>query len=314
MLIDEIELIIKGGHGGPGKVSFYRPPQKGPDGGNGGKGGDVYLKTTTDLSVLNKFTTIRSLSAENGGAGGSNKKSGKDGEDLEILIPYGAQFTEVNTGEQFELEKGRRILICKGGKGGKGNESFKSSTNTTPKYAQKGLEGEQRHYKIILRFIADIGLMGLPNAGKSSLLNELTNSQAKIASYPFTTLEPNLGVFEDKTLADIPGLIEGASEGKGLGIKFLKHIEKVDLLLHCISSESDDLKKDYKVVRNELKQFNPDLVKKNEMILITKSDLVGKDELKKKIDQLKGLKKKIHTVSIHDWDSMGKLKEVLRAT
>jgi GTPase len=314
MLIDEIEIIVKGGHGGPGKVSFFRPPQKGPDGGNGGKGGDVYLKTTTDLGVLSKFTTIRSLSAENGGAGGSNKKSGKNGEDLEILIPYGAQFTEVNTGEQFELEKGQRILICKGGKGGKGNEFFKSSTNTTPKYAQKGLEGQQKHYKIILRFIADIGLMGLPNAGKSSLLNELTNSQAKIASYPFTTLEPNLGVFEDKTIADIPGLIEGASEGKGLGIKFLKHIEKVDLLLHCISAESEDLKKDYKIVRNELKQFNPDLVKKNEMILITKSDLVQKDELKKKINELKGLKKKIYTVSIHDWESMEKLKEVLKAT
>ncbi len=314
MLIDEIELVIKGGHGGPGKVSFFRPPQKGPDGGNGGKGGDVYLKSTTDLSVLNKFTTIRTISAEDGGAGGSNKKSGQDGDDLEILIPVGAQFTDVNTSKQFELLKDQRILICQGGKGGKGNESFKSSTNTTPKYAQKGLNGQEKHFKIILRFIADIGLIGLPNAGKSSLLNELTNSQAKIANYPFTTLEPNLGVFEGKTIADIPGLIEGASEGKGLGIKFLKHIEKVDLLLHCIPSESEDLKNDYQVVRNELKKFNPDLAKKSEIILITKADLIGKDDLKKKINQLKGFKKKVYSVSIHDWESMEKLREILKNT
>lgn len=311
MLIDEIEIIIKGGHGGAGKVSFYKPPQKGPDGGNGGKGGDVYLKSTTDLSVLNKFTTVRTVAAENGEAGGSNKKSGRDGKNLEILIPVGAQFTEVNTGEQFELLEDQMILICKGGKGGKGNEFFKSPSNTTPKHAQPGLEGEKKQFKIVLRFIADIGLIGLPNAGKSSLLNELTSSQAKIANYPFTTLEPNLGVFEGKTIADIPGLIEGASEGKGLGIKFLKHIEKVNLLVHCISAESEDLKKDYEVVRLELKKFNPELTQKSEIILVTKSDLVSKDELKKKISQLKGLKKKVYGVSIHDWDSLEKLRKVL---
>lgn len=312
MLIDEAEITIKGGHGGAGKVSFYKPPMKGPDGGNGGKGGDVYIKATSDLSALNKFTTIRTISGENGQAGGSNRKFGKDGKELEVLIPEGALFTNLETGEQFELEKGQRLLICKGGKGGKGNHEFKSPSNTTPKYAQQGLAGEEKRFKIILRLIADIGLIGLPNAGKSSLLNELTSTQAKTADYPFTTLEPNLGVLNGKTIADIPGLIEGASTGKGLGIKFLKHIEKVNLLLHCISAESLDPKADYQIIRNELKQYNPELTKKKEIILLTKADLVSKDELKEKLSKLKSLKKKIHPVSIHDWDSLEKLKAILK--
>lgn len=304
MLVDEAEIIVRGGHGGAGRVSFIGKKGGGPDGGNGGKGGDVYVKATSDIYALQQFLSKRVCKAADGENGGAGIRSGANGKDLILTMPLGTFLTD-EKGEEIELTKeAQEVLLAKGGLGGRGNESFKSPSNTTPRYAQKGLKGQERKLKLKLKLIADFGLIGLPNAGKSSLLNELTSANAKIGAYPFTTLEPNLGVLNGKVLADIPGLIEGASEGKGLGHKFLKHIEKVKLLLHCISSESDNPSRDYKIIREELKKFNPELLNKKEMILLTKSDL-GESRLKK-IG-----KKKIIPVSIHDWDSIHALTKIL---
>lgn len=312
MLIDEVTIKLKGGHGGPGRVSFYKGSHAGPDGGNGGKGGDVYITVTSDLSALNQFTKTKLKSAEDGEQGGSNKKSGKDGNDLEILMPKGTTLIDKRTSETVELtDLAQKLLICKGGKGGKGNFELRSSIRTTPMIAQKGLEGQEKNLDVRLKFLADFGLIGLPNAGKSSLLNELTGAGVKVGDYPFTTTEANLGVYHEKVIADIPGLIEGASKGKGLGIKFLKHIEKISLILHCVPVDSDDLIKDYQTVRNELANYDPLLLKKKEIILLTKTDSVEKDLLKKQISKLKTLKKKIVPVSIYDFDSLETLKKLL---
>ncbi len=310
MLVDEIKITLKAGHGGPGRVSFYKPPHRGPDGGNGGKGGNIYIKTTSDLTALIQFTGKHLLAAENGGGGGNQRKFGKDGKDLELTVPVGSVIREGE--EEIELTSlDDRILIAQGGLGGRGNYEFKSSRNTTPMQSQSGLPGEEREIEIVLKLIADFGLIGLPNAGKSSLLNELSAAQAKVAEYPFTTLEPNLGSVGGKIVADIPGLIEGASSGKGLGIKFLKHIEKTKVLFHCIASDSKDPKKDYKVIRDELKNFSDDLLKKDEIILLTKSDLVDPKILQSSILNLKSLKKKVVPVSIHDLDTIENLKNLI---
>ena len=310
MLIDEAEITLKGGHGGAGKVSFFPGEKSGPDGGNGGRGGDVYISTTSDLTALNRFTRDKTLIAEKGGDGGGNRKFGSDGQDMEIKMPIGTYFLDKKTGEEFELKNTEdKILIAKGGLGGRGNAEFKSPRRTTPMYAQPGLSGQERELKVILKLIADFGLIGLPNSGKSSLLNELTAASAKVANYPFTTLEPNLGVLDGRVIADIPGLIEGASAGKGLGIKFLKHIEKVGLLLYTVSLESDDPVRDYQTVRNELEKYNPELLEKKEIILLTKSDLLDKKDLENKLKLMKKFKKEIFPISIHDWDSISKLKE-----
>ncbi len=309
MLIDEAEIILKGGHGGPGKVSFFPGFKSGPDGGNGGRGGNLYLEAVSDLFALNQFSREKEIGAENGQAGESNRRSGREGRDLVVKVPVGSVFTDQESGEEITPEKvGDVVLVSKGGLGGKGNWELKSPRRTTPKFAQPGLPGEERRFKVVLKLIALYGLIGLPNAGKSSLLNELTKAGAKVGDYPFTTLEPNLGSFNGKIIADIPGLIEGASEGKGLGIRFLKHIEKVELLLHCIAADSPDPKKDYHVVAGEMKEYNPEFLNKKQIILLTKADLADKDELEKKMTALKTLKKKILPVSVYDWDSL----EILR--
>lgn len=312
MFTDEAEITIKAGQGGAGSVSFYPPPMRGPDGGNGGSGGDVYLVVVQDLQELSKFSGKHLWEAENGQRGADFKKTGKNGKDLMISIPIGSLLINTETNEQFELVNlNEQTLICKGGDGGKGNWEFRSSTNTTPRFAEKGYLGEEKHFKIILRLIADYGLMGLPNSGKSSILNELTTANVKTAAYPFTTLEPNLGVIGHKVIADIPGLIEGAAEGKGLGIKFLKHIEKVKLLLHCVSASSENVLKDYQTVREELEKFNPELLQKTEIILLTKSDLVNKEILKEQIKILKKENNQIYPISIYDFDSIESLKKIL---
>lgn len=309
MFIDEIEISFKAGNGGPGKVSFFPGKHSGPDGGNGGYGGDLYIKVSPHLTNLNNFLGKHLISAPNGVPGGSNNRAGAKGEDLEVGLPIGSLLIDTEKDQEIELsEEGQKVLLCIGGKGGRGNSKFKSSSNTAPTYAQKGLKGQTRHFKILLRMIADFGLIGLPNAGKSSLLNELTNANVSVASYPFTTLQPNLGVLNKKVIADIPGLIEGASAGKGLGIKFLKHIEKVKLLLHCISAESDNIVTDYKTIIKELKEYNPNLLNKEQIILLTKSDLVDKKDLDKKIKQLKKLQTRVLPISIHDFDSLEVLK------
>lgn len=312
MLIDEVEIIIKAGHGGAGCVAWYPSKKGGPCGGNGGRGGDVYIKATSDLTALNQFSRTKVIDGENGSPGESNRKSGSNGSDLTLIMPVGSELVEQENGEVIELtEPGRTVLVAKGGLGGRGNFEFKSPRNTTPMYAQPGLPGEEKHYKIYLKLIADFGLIGLPSSGKSSILNELTAANVKTAEYPFTTLEPNLGMLEGKVIADIPGLIEGASSGKGLGIKFLKHIEKVKVLLHCITSDSKEPLNNYQVIWDEMKKYNPELIKKDEIILLTKTDLVNKDELKKKTTELKKLKKEILQVSIYDFESIEELKKLL---
>ena len=288
MFVDEVQVIFHAGRGGDGKASFYPGFKSGPDGGNGGDGGNIYLETSSDLSLLNRFQGKKLWKAQDGQMGGKYKKTGKKGDDLTIVLPLGSILIDQDTGETIELNDiGQKILIAKGGRGGKGTNALASPSNTTPKFAQPGKPGQEKRIKIVLKLIADLGLIGLPNAGKSSLLNELTNSNVKVADYPFTTLEPNLGVMGSIILADIPGLIEGASSGRGLGIKFLKHIEKVKLLLHCISAESDNPDKDYRVVRKELTQFNPDMARKEEIILLTKADTVSEKDLLKKQKILK---------------------------
>lgn len=314
MLIDEAEIILKGGHGGAGLVSFGKMAKSGPDGGNGGRGGDLYVVASSDITLLNQFSVKNDFAAFDGAPGGRNRKTGKNGDDRQIMLPVGTTLIELETkranelttsGEEIELtEIGQRVRVAEGGLGGRGNYEFRSARRTTPEFAQSGLAGEERRFKVVLKLIADYGLIGLPNAGKSSLLNDLTNAKAKVGSYAFTTLFPNLGTIDGKVIADIPGLIEGASTGRGLGIQFLKHIEKVKVLLHCISSESTNLKKDYETIRKELGQYNPLLLEKQEIILITKSDLVTDSKLKEIVKNAKKLNKNVHTVSVYDPDSL----------
>ena len=312
MFIDEASIMVKGGHGGAGRVAFFRN-RKGPSGGNGGPGGDVYAVASSNLTQLATFISKIKYIGENGGPGGPNQRTGKYGDDLLIKVPIGTTFVDVVTkGEITINEKNPKILLCRGGLGGLGNSAFKSPTNRVPQHVESGKEGQERNFKLILRLIANFGLIGLPNAGKSSLLNKLTSANVRTANYPFTTLEPNLGVYNGKVIADVPGLIEGASTGKGLGIKFLKHIEKVDVIFHCISVETQDLASQYNTVINELKTYNPRLPEKKSVILLTKIDLIDKEEVEKKIKELKNFNKNILPVSIYDEKSLEKLKQLLK--
>ncbi len=313
MFVDDADITINGGHGGAGLVSFGKMAHSGPDGGNGGKGGDVYLLAESDITLLAQFTRKIEYSAQAGEPGGKNRRSGKNGDDLTIKLPIGTSIIDKTTGDLIvELKYvGQQELICLGGKGGRGNYEFRSPRHTTPMISQPGLPGDKKEVRLVLKLIADFGLVGLPNSGKSSLLNELTNSNVKTANYAFTTLTPNLGVLKGKVIADIPGLIEGASEGRGLGISFLKHIEKVGVLLHCLTSESSDPVKDYKTIRKELEKYNKELIKKQEILVLTKSDLVDPKEINKIKTKMKKYCKEIIIVSIHDWESLETLKKII---
>ncbi len=315
MITDDIYLDFHAGDGGDGKVSFRREkfiPRGGPDGGNGGNGGNLYVRTVSNLSVLNHFRHNTLAKAQDGGNAGAKKMFGARGEDLIENVPIGSTITDTETGDVWECTiVGEDFLLAKGGYGGKGNHELRSNENKTPREAESGRPGQKRHVHVNLAFIADIGLIGLPSAGKSSLLNELTAAEAKVGDYPFTTLEPNLGVCGPIIIADIPGLIEGAHTGKGLGIKFLKHIQKTKLLLHCIDVSSDDVVRDYKTIRGELEAYSEELIQKKEIILLTKTDLVDAKELKKKMTQLKKYNKDIHSVSLLDTDSLEKLKALI---
>jgi len=314
MLIDDIKIKVKAGHGGRGAVAFNKVMMSlGPTGADGGKGGSVYLEGVSDIGALSQFRGKKELKAEDGEDGKSQFRDGEDGKDIILKVPIGTLIHNLSTGEDLEIISiGQRLLIAKGGKGGKGNFKFRSSVNTSPTEFQEGLPGEEYELRLELKLIADVGFVGLPNVGKSSLLNELTNAQSKVASYPFTTLDPNLGVYYELILADIPGIIEGASENKGLGIKFLRHIDRTKTLFHFISAESLNPIKDYKIIRNELGAYNKKLLDKTEYIFLSKSDLLNNDETKKKLNQFKKVNKKVILISILDDKSIKKVEKILR--
>ena len=315
MLIDEITLHLKAGDGGNGIVSWLHEKGKefmGPAGGDGGKGGDVFLKAVRDISRLGAYRYGNLFSAKRGGDGMRKSRHGKNGDGLELTVPVGSVVTNRQTGRIFEfLKEDDRALVLRGGRGGLGNEHFKSSRNVRPMQSTPGTKGEEADFDVELRLIADAGLIGFPNAGKSSLLNELTAARAKVGSYAFTTLEPNLGVFNGFILADIPGLIEGASEGKGLGARFLRHIARTKLLLHCISIEEASPLKAYATVRKELSAHAPELADKKEVIILTKADTSDVKEVKKAIATLKRKNKTVLVVSAIDDALLKKFKEKL---
>ena len=313
MLIDNVTIKVKAGKGGGGKVAFNSNLMSlGPVGGDGGKGGDIYAEGVSDLSALAQFRNIKSVKAGDGGNGSGQSVDGPGGKNTIIKLPIGTVITDLDNGETTEVIKiGEQTLIARGGKGGRGNFQFRSPTNTSPKDFEYGKAGEEFTVKLELKLIADVGLIGLPNVGKSSLLNELTRAKSKVANYPFTTLEPNLGVYYELVLADIPGIIEGASAGKGLGVKFLQHIERTKILFHLISAESADPLEDYQVVRKELGAYNSKLIEKDEYVFLSKSDMISVEELQTKLSALKAIGKPVMPISVIDETTLTELKSIL---
>lgn len=293
--VDEAEIKVQAGHGGRGAVSFRREkfiPFGGPDGGDGGKGADIYLVGTAGINTLADFRFHRSFKAPSGTAGSGKGCTGAGGTDLEVPVPIGTVVVDVETEEQLGdvIEAGQRLLVAKGGKGGWGNARFKTSTNRTPRKAMPGLAGEKRELRLELKVMADVGLLGLPNAGKSTLIRAVSAAKPKVADYPFTTLHPNLGVVSvgvhrSFVMADIPGLIEGAAEGAGLGIRFLKHLQRTRVLLHLVDISPPDPEadpvKDAKAIVQELKKFSPELAAKERWLVLNKVDLLPAAEAEK---------------------------------
>lgn len=314
MLIDDISITIKAGDGGNGSVSFMRNARTargGPDGGNGGNGGSVFFQGSTDIFDLGEFRYKKKIYAENGIPGKKQNLYGRNGENVIIRVPLGTRISE--SGKSYEItDITTQVVLALGGKGGRGNNEFKSATNQAPMQAEDGTRGEEKVVHLELRLIAQVGLIGFPNAGKSSLLQVLTNANPKIGNYPFTTLEPNLGVLDGIVLGDIPGLMEGASKGKGLGIKFLKHVEKTELLIHCIDSSTEDVVKAYKTVRQEFKEYDKILIVKPEIILLTKTDLSDAKTVEKNINKLQKFEKPVLTISIYDEKSIDDFKKFLK--
>lgn len=313
MLIDDVTIRLEAGSGGNGAVAFNKTRLNlGPVGGDGGRGGNIYFEGVSNIDALQFYAAKKEIKAKSGENGRGQFVDGTAGPDLVLSVPVGTVIRNMETGFEKHITKvGERVLAAGGGRGGRGNYKFRSSTNTTPKEAEEGTRGDIVDYQLELRLIADVGFVGLPNVGKSSLLNELTNAKSKVANYQFTTLEPHLGAYYGLVLADIPGLIEGASEGKGLGIKFLRHIARTRTLFHFVAADSDDVIADYKTVRAELAAYDEELAEKTEYVFLSKSDAVSSDELKAKIALFK--KKKIHAepLSLLEPESISKVQKIL---
>jgi len=289
--VDYVKINISSGNGGKGSAHFRREKyitKGGPDGGDGGRGGNVIFVSDKSLWTLYHFKFQKHFKCGHGGDGSKNRSSGADGKDIKIKVPIGTIIKDAESDKIIyeTIEDGEEKIILKGGKGGLGNWNFRSSTNQAPRYAQPGLKGKEMQLVLELKLLADVGLVGFPNVGKSTLLKTLTSAKPKIGNYEFTTLKPNLGIveyrnFKSFVIADIPGIIEGASEGKGLGHYFLRHIERNSVLLFLLSADSKDVVKEYKVLLNELKKYNPELIDKQRLIAISKSDLINEKDIEK---------------------------------
>ncbi|MFH1188684.1 MAG: GTPase ObgE [bacterium] len=314
MFIDDVTIHVEAGAGGKGTVSFDKNKGAlGATGGSGGCGGSVFIEGVSDLSVLRHFRNKKDWRGEDGKDGRGQWRDGRDGDSIVLKVPVGTVVHNNDADTHIEIKKiNERICVARGGRGGRGNFHFRSSINTSPKEFEEGKPGGSFEIRLELKLIADIGFIGLPNVGKSSLLNELTGANVKVANYRFTTLEPNLGAFYDLIFADIPGLIEGASEGKGLGIRFLRHIERTKILFHFISADSLHPVEDYLVIRKELGGYNKELLKKQEYVFISKSDEVDEKTLQTKKDALKKITEgDVIAVSILDDTSMNNIRALL---
>lgn len=291
MFVDYSLIEVYAGRGGNGAVTFRREkyvPKGGPSGGDGGNGGDVIIRASSNLHTLLDFRYKKKYEAGNGESGGSSLKDGKSGRNVVINVPVGTVIKDVETEKLlYDLDiNGKEVILAKGGKGGKGNSKFATSTNQTPRFAEEGKPGERIKVILELKLIADIGLVGFPNSGKSTLISKISSAKPKIADYPFTTLKPNLGIvkykdFKSFIVADIPGIIEGASEGKGLGHQFLRHIERTRIILFLIEITSENLQSDFEILMKELKNYSPKLIKKKILVSFSKADMVDSDEIKK---------------------------------
>lgn len=313
--LDEITINVRSGKGGDGVVRWRQEKfiaKGGPAGGDGGRGGDVYIRAIRSLRVLDIYKSKKDYAAQDGEPGGSRSLKGANGEDLYLEFPIGSTITNTTNGLVYELTKeGQEIKILTGGGMGHGNEHYKSSTNQTPTEATPGKPGESAELHIEVSLIADIGLVGYPNAGKSSLLNALTNATAKVGDYPFTTLDPNLGDLYGFIIADIPGLIEGASDGKGLGDKFLRHIAKTKVLVHLVSFENPNMLKAYETIREELTKYGSGLDQKDEIILLTKTDTTDEVVVAKELKKFAKLGKPVFAVTLFDESGVKGFKDEL---